>query len=125
MADSRLIEAIMMRPPVRGREDCCTAVADILMADGHADYAADWRGRYDTLAKAHALMGGNLESFMPRFATDHGWAEIRPADAESGDVGVVGDFLFIRHQGAWVGKSLEGMRLMRRVRRAWRPQRGN
>lgn len=114
----------MLRPSERGRVDCCTVIADSLMLEGWPDLAAAWRGRYASLAEAEALMGCKLAEFAPRLMADLGWPEIEPAEARDLDIGLKFEaFAFIHVGGAWLGKSVGGCRIARRVDRAWRPVR--
>lgn len=116
-----LIERHMAAPFVWGVSDCCLAVADVLVGLGHADPAADFRGRYADEVGARAVMGGTVAEFAARMAARLGWQEIAPRDARDGDVGLVHLTIAIRAGGWWHAKSLQGWAMLRRAERAWRP----
>jgi hypothetical protein len=58
------IEAARGRPFAWGAMDCCLFAADVVLAMTGVDYAAGFRGRYDSRAGAVALLGarGGLEA---------------------------------------------------------------
>lgn len=112
----------MLRGFEWGKSDCCLAPCDAWVELGFPDPAEPYRGRYSDEAGARAVMGGSVEDVAVRECARLGWREIDPAEARDADVGVVGNTLAIRSDGWWRCKSPRGEVLMRRVRRAWRPQ---
>jgi hypothetical protein len=78
------------RTPFRwGERDCCLWIADWLIACGHPDPAAEWRGRYRTAIGAGRILAkrAGLLSLVTTQAENTGLAKIEtPAQ---GDVGVV------------------------------------
>lgn len=100
-------------PMVIGRSDCGLAIADIHNAfhgDGR-DFAAPWRGRYDSPEGYAQLLGkGGVLRAAWRVARKNGWPRIDPAMAEDGDIAIVtggdGQRLFaIRYGGRWLGRA--------------------
>lgn len=111
-----LVEKHMLRPFEWGEADCCMSVCNVLRDLGFADPAERYRGVYDSAM--HDL--GTVEDTAVREFSRLGWPEVW--EFMDGDVGVYGNSLFIRHAGAWVGKSQDGIVIKNKVRRAWRPQ---
>ena len=115
------IEREMLRPFHWGENDCCLAACNVLASMGFGDAAAAYRGRYSDEPGACLVMAGTTEEVAEREAARIGWPEINPADARDCDVGVVGHSLAIFSGGWWNAKSMDGVVMKRRVRRAWRP----
>lgn len=71
--------------------DCCAMAADAVLAMTGRDFLADFRGRYATEGQAEALMGpGGLQAFLPRVMAEFGALELAPAEAQRGDVALIG-----------------------------------
>ena len=71
--------------------DCCAMAADAVLAMTGRDFLADFRGCYATEGQAEALMGpGGLEAFLPRLMAAFGAPELVPAEAQRGDVALIG-----------------------------------
>jgi len=71
--------------------DCCAMAADAVLAMSGRDFLAKYRGRYATEEQAEALMGeGGLPGFLQRVLAAFGGVEIPPAEAQRGDVALIG-----------------------------------
>jgi hypothetical protein len=71
--------------------DCCVLAADAVLAMTGRDFLVGFRGRYATEAEAEALMGpGGLEAFLPRVMAAFGAPGVVPAEAQRGDVALIG-----------------------------------
>lgn len=110
-----------------GRVDCFTLAMDVVEALTGTDPWAHERGRYTTAAGARRrLLANGFEDLPALFATLG--AEIAPAFAGRGDLGVVtaddgSDAAVVCDGTVWIGRG-EGAGVIRRpragVRRAWR-----
>jgi len=85
------IEAARNRPFSWGGLDCCLFACDCVAAMTGVDPAAEFRGRYDSSAKARRRLrafsgGGGLEATVAMLAARHGMAEVRVAQAQRGDL---------------------------------------
>jgi hypothetical protein len=98
------------RPFVWGVSDCCLSVADCLVAMGHPDPMAPYRGRYDNARSAARLFAahGGLEAAMGTQMALCGYV----ACASGGIVGLVstalGPTACLRVGPYWYAKSRAG-----------------
>ena len=109
-----------------GHDDCLLWIADIYREALGIDPAAEFRGRYKTGAGAYAQLGRNgVLGVLERVAGERNWSAIVPADANTGDLGMVatgqspGGVIF---NGAfWIGRSDYGFTAWRTsvVTHAW------
>lgn len=99
------------------RESCMTFCADIYRAVLGVDPAARWRGRWRSrTGMARALRRAGFASVSEAcrpIAADLGWPAIAPAEAETGDAGVIridgGEACAMRHaSGLWVARAAAG-----------------
>ena len=71
--------------------DCCVLAADAVLAMTGRDFLAEYRGRYATEEQAEALMGeGGITAFLPRVMAAFGAVAVPPAEAQRGDVALIG-----------------------------------
>lgn len=85
------IEARRDQPFDWAVNDCCALAADAVLAMTGRDFLADYRGRYATEEQAAALMGeGGLPAFLPRVMAAFGAVPVLPAEAQRGDVALIG-----------------------------------
>jgi hypothetical protein len=85
------IEARREVPFEWAENDCCALAADAVLAMTGRDFLAAFRGRYATEDQAEALMGpGGLQAFLPRVLAKFGALELSPAEAQRGDVALIG-----------------------------------
>ena len=85
------IEARRDQPFDWAVNDCCALAADAVLAMTGRDFLADYRGRYATEEQAEALMGeGGLPAFLPRVLAAFGAVPVPPAEAQRGDVALIG-----------------------------------
>lgn len=89
MSLDEYLAAAARTPFVWGRQDCCTFVADWVLARLGFDPMADWRGRYCSAASAFSLIGacGGLEALWRDCAATAGFAET--LGDVPGDVGLI------------------------------------
>ena len=73
-----------------GENDCCLFVADVILEMTGFDVAEFFRKKYTDRETAFELMkeysGGSVVETWDKAAEVHGFTEIDPADAESGDI---------------------------------------
>ena len=97
-----------------GLNDCLLWTANWAWANGYRDAAAPFRGRYATMAGARRIVrcGGGMLAVARAGAARAGLAEIDPADARAGDIGLglIGDTAWpgepaglIRTEAFWAG----------------------
>ncbi|MBE5251833.1 DUF6950 family protein [Mixta mediterraneensis] len=82
-----LIKAAEKWPFLWGEHDCCLFAADCVKAMCGEDFAAEFRGTYDSETGAKKALlrgGGSLEKVMARFLD-----EVKPALAQRGDIAVI------------------------------------
>lgn len=137
----RLLSAVLTamdeassRPMQWGIDDCGTWVAGPLRAVLGYDIAADFRGRYTTREQANALFGKTgLLGALRRVGRRHRWRQVKPCDANVGDVGLAilptgtgqqktaPSCMICRAPGWFVGRSENGFTALRAefVARAW------
>lgn len=110
------------RPFEWGVHDCTLFAADCVLAVTGVDHAADFRGKYTTEIGARKLLlrAGGLEAI----AIGSLGAEIHPALAQAGDVGMAFEteqpILCVWGGAHWIGAGLEGLQPVVGVQRAWR-----
>ncbi|WP_312838456.1 DUF6950 family protein [Pantoea piersonii] len=82
-----VIKAAEKRPFSWGEHDCCLFAADCVEAMCGEDFAAEFRGKYDSETGAKKALlrgGGSLERVLARFLD-----EVSPSLIQRGDVAVV------------------------------------
>ncbi|HBC6430047.1 DUF6950 family protein [Citrobacter amalonaticus] len=82
-----VMKAAIERPFSWGKHDCCLFAADCAQAMCGDDYAADWRGTYDSelgAKKAILCGGGSLEKVLARYLD-----EVPVKLAQRGDIAIV------------------------------------
>ncbi|WP_312158136.1 DUF6950 family protein [Pantoea piersonii] len=82
-----VIKAAEKRPFSWGEHDCCLFAADCVEAMCGEDFAAEFRGKYDSETGAKKALlrgGGSLERVLARFLD-----EVNPSLIQRGDVAVV------------------------------------
>lgn len=82
-----VMKAAIERPFSWGEHDCCLFAADCAQAMCGEDYAAEWRGTYDSeLGAKKAILrgGGSLEKVLARFLD-----EVPVKLAQRGDIAIV------------------------------------
>ncbi|HED3137406.1 DUF6950 family protein [Citrobacter farmeri] len=82
-----VMKAAIERPFSWGKHDCCLFAADCAQAMCGDDYAADWRGAYDSepgAKKAILRGGGSLEKVIARYLD-----EVPVKLAQRGDIAIV------------------------------------
>lgn len=82
-----VIKAAEKRPFSWGQHDCCLFAADCVEAMCGEDFAAEFRGKYDSETGAKKALlrgGGSLERVLARFLD-----EVSPSLIQRGDVAVV------------------------------------
>lgn len=82
-----VIKAAEKRPFSWGQHDCCLFAADCVEAMCGEDFAAEFRGNYNSEAGAKKALlrgGGSLERVLARFLD-----EVNPSLIQRGDVAVV------------------------------------
>jgi len=77
------------RPFCWGSWDCGLLAADCVLAMTGVDIAAEFRGRYTTARGARRVMRGSMAEMMARVSETYGMPEIRPAQAQRGDMVMV------------------------------------
>ena len=106
-----------------GKQDCCLFAADCVQAITGADWAASFRGQYDSKVSAYRMLvdAGGMEAVAAAALGE----QIAPAMAQTGDIGMVEDAgraLVVCGGGNWLGAGLDGLECVAasRVVRAWR-----
>lgn len=114
-------------PMVWGRDDCCLWVAGIVAAAIGTDPAAAWRGYRSARGARRKLGRDGVPGALASAARAHGWPEIDPAEAVTGDLaaigaGPMGGAAAIRLDGWWVGRDDHGVGFLppEAATRAWR-----
>lgn len=82
-----VMKAAIERPFSWGKHDCCLFAADCAQAMCGDDYAADWRGTYDSetgAKKAILTGGGTLEKVIGKYLD-----EVPVKLAQRGDIAIV------------------------------------
>ncbi|EPK7283758.1 DUF6950 family protein [Citrobacter farmeri] len=82
-----VMKAAIERPFSWGKHDCCLFAADCTQAMCGDDYAADWRGTYDSetgAKKAILTGGGTLEKVISKYLD-----EVPVKLAQRGDIAIV------------------------------------
>lgn len=85
-----VIRAAEKRPFLWGEHDCCLFAADCAQAMCGEDFAADWRGTYDSetgAKKAILRDGGSLEKVLARYLD-----EVPVKLAQRGDIAIVENY---------------------------------
>lgn len=81
---SDAIEAARARPFKWGEHDCCLFAANVVQSIADVDYAASFRGKYDSEIGAARLIApyGSLETMIDSILDE----KVHPAFAQRGDV---------------------------------------
>lgn len=81
---SDYVDAKTREPFAYGVNDCLMVAAGAVEALTGVDHAAEFRGRYTSLAEGKRLIGGSLLKFVA-----DKFPEIAPSHAQDGDIAVV------------------------------------
>lgn len=73
-----------------GRNDCCLFIADWVKVLSGVDYAAEYRGKYNTALSAMRFVGNcGLCSFIEGIVSRAGFVEVKSLYAQRGDICVI------------------------------------
>ena len=91
-----VVEGARERPFSWGQHDCLTFACDCVRALTGSDPMADWRGQYNSRAKAHRILseGGGPFEMIDRHMVDCGGQKAPSLHAKRGDV------IFTQQMGA-------------------------
>lgn len=118
-------EAAMMRPWRWGEADCCAAACSAFVALHGTDPMAPLRGAYADMATARAAIErwGGWPAMAAALAAQAGLRPVDAAEARPGAIGFAPAYpalMLCVGAGAWAGKSLRGMTIIRTgIEQAW------
>jgi len=102
-----LVRARATEPYTWGQYDCCTLVADVVLAITDVDHLAELRGTYSTMAEAYRLLGrhgGLAVAITARLG------EPLPVGlAQVGDIGISGTAAVFFGGDCWLGQADVGL----------------
>lgn len=103
----RAIARVFCRPFDLRRANCALGVADIMVALGCADPAADWRGLSQRETADRLVACGGVGPAVRAACARMGWQRVQ--QARPGDIGVAGELVSVHDGLRWWAKGRRGM----------------